>query len=42
MPAGVTAVDSLLGLVAAMTMWRTLRPVAAGRAGLSAARAGAV
>jgi hypothetical protein len=41
MQAGVTAVNALLGLVAAMAMCRTLRPVTAVRAGLSAARAGA-
>jgi uncharacterized membrane protein YbhN (UPF0104 family) len=39
MQAGVTAVNGLLGLVAAMAMFRTLRPVAAVRAGLGAARA---
>ena len=40
MQAGVTAVNALLGLVAGMVAFRTLRPVRAVRAGLALARAG--
>ena len=39
MQAGVTAVNALLGLVAAMVAFRTVRPLAAVRSGLRAARA---
>ena len=40
MQAGITAVNALLGLAAAMAVCRTVRPVAAVRAALDAARAG--
>jgi uncharacterized membrane protein YbhN (UPF0104 family) len=40
MQAGITAVNALLGVVAAMITFRTLRPVAALRSGLSLARPG--
>ena len=39
MQAGVTAVNALLGLAAAMAVFRTLRPVAAMRGALAGARA---
>ena len=39
MQAAVTAVNALLGVAAAMAMFRTLHPVAAIRAGLRLARA---
>jgi hypothetical protein len=41
MQAAITAVNALLGVAAAMAMFRTLRPAAAIRAGLRAARADA-
>jgi uncharacterized membrane protein YbhN (UPF0104 family) len=40
MQAGITAVNALLGVAAAMITFRTLRPVAALRSGLNLARAG--
>ena len=39
MQAGVTAVNALLGLAAAMAVFRTVRPLAAMRGALAAARA---
>jgi hypothetical protein len=39
MQAGVTAVNALLGVLAAMVAFRTLRPLAAVRDGLRLARA---
>ena len=39
MQAGVTAVNALLGLAAAMAVFRTVRPLAAARGALAAARA---
>jgi hypothetical protein len=39
MQAGVTAVNALLGLAGAMAAFRTLRPLAAMRGALAAARA---
>lgn len=41
MQAGVTAVNGLLGVAAAMAMCRTLRPIAAVKGGLGAARGSA-
>ena len=40
MQAGITAVNALLGVLAAMIAFRTVRPVAAVRSGLRLARAG--
>ena len=41
MQAGITAVNALLGLGAAMIAFRTVRPLAAIRSGLRLARSGA-